>query len=152
MTLAHKWSRNRNLVHIYVEEQCILRGWIWGDLKWGEMVKNVQRQAKGPTSDVGPLHALPSKHNPSTSIRKGTRPLVDVPHFARSVPTPGFLNIFFRHHPPEQEKSKYWRIRSCWVRLSFGGPQTTVTPLLPPSQGHTENAGSRPWNKKLCLP
>lgn len=35
MILANEWSRNRNSVHIYVEQQCIFRDLFGGDLKWG---------------------------------------------------------------------------------------------------------------------
>lgn len=59
------------------------------------MGRHVQKQAQGPASDVGPSHALPSTRNSSTNIWKRSQLLVDAPHFAMFVPTPGFLSNFF---------------------------------------------------------
>lgn len=59
------------------------------------MARHVQKQAQGPASEAGPSHALPSTRNSRTSIWKRSQLLVDAPHFATLVPTPGFLNNFF---------------------------------------------------------
>lgn len=58
------------------------------------MVRHVQKQAQEPASDAGLSHALPSTHNSSASAWERSRLLVDAPHFAMFVPTPGFLNFF----------------------------------------------------------
>lgn len=76
------------------------------------MARHVQKQARDQRVMQGHRMPFPQRATQVTSIWERSQLLIDAPHFATFMPTPGFLNNFFMITLQEEK-----------IKLNLNSPQ-----------------------------